>query len=243
MLRAMLRHSLRCAFTPSVLVVVIATAAGCAAPPPPPPHDHREHHAEDHHPGTVHHSFADAERWSREFDAVDRDGWQKPDEVVSLMAITAGQTVVDLGAGTGYFLARLSKAAGPSGKVIGLDIEPNMVDHMAKRASRDGLMNVEARRVALDGSDLPQGVDRFLIVDTWHHIDARGAYAKKLAAALKPGGAVIVVDFTRDAPKGPPATHRLSPESVMAELAAGGFESRLAEESLPHQYVVVAKKR
>lgn len=150
------------------------------------------------------------------------------------MAITAGQTVVDLGAGTGYFLARLSKAAGPSGKVIGLDIEPNMVDHMAKRASRDGLMNVEARRVALDGSDLPQGVDRFLIVDTWHHIDARGAYAKRLAAALKPGGAVIVVDFTRDARKGR-RQNGLSPESSWPSSPGGAPKSRLAEESLPHQ--------
>ena len=80
----------------------------------------------------------------------------------------------------------------------------------------EGLGPVEARVVALDDPGLPAGsIDRVLIVDTWHHIDGRAAYAAKLRGALAPGGAVFVVDFTLEAKHGPPARHRLRPEQVM----------------------------
>jgi predicted methyltransferase len=219
-----------------VPVLLSLLLVGCGSAPATPAQPH------DHHPGTVHHSFADTERWAREFDAPDRDAWQKPDEVVALMGIAPGMHVVDLGAGTGYFVGRLSRAVGPQGKVIALDVEPKMVDYMKQRAARESLANVDARPVDPNGADLPPS-DRVLIVDTWHHLGNRTAYAKKLFSSLRSGGAVIVVDFTEDSPKGPPPAHRLSAAVVERELAAGGFATELARESLPHQYVVIARKR
>lgn len=67
--------------------------------------------------------------WVGVFESPDRFKWQKPDEVVRALDLTPGQTVIDIGAGTGYFTRRFAKAVGPSGAVIGLDVEPGMVDY------------------------------------------------------------------------------------------------------------------
>ena len=159
------------------------------------------------------------------------------------MGIEPGMKVVDLGAGTGYFLSYLSKAAGKKGRVLALDPEPDMVRFMAQRAKREKMANVEPRRIPFDDPKLePASVDRVLIVNTWHHIGERAAYAGKLERALKPGGRVYVVDFTRDSPSGPPVEERLEPQQVMSELGGGGLQAELMEETLPRQYVVVGRK-
>ena len=111
----------------------------------------------------------------------------------------------------------------------------------ADRAQREGTPNVEARLGAPDDPKLAAAsVDRVLIVDTWHHIDDRVAYSKKLAAALKPGGAVFVVDFTLETEKGPPRQHRLAPAQVIEELTQAGMKAAVADTALPDQYIVNA---
>jgi SAM-dependent methyltransferase len=148
-------------------------------------------------------------------------------------------SVADIGAGTGYFVPHLSPAVGGDGRVLALDVEPNMVAHMRDRFAKAGLQNTEARLVAPDDPGLdPGSIDRILIVDTWHHISDRERYSARLREALRPGGAVLVVDFTPESPHGPPAAMRLSADQVSAELAAGGFEVEILEESLPNQYVI-----
>jgi predicted methyltransferase len=207
--------------------------------------EHGGHHAKpgaDHECGVVGHRFEDAERFAQVFDDPQRDAWQKPQEVVRVMQLAPGQAVADIGAGTGYFMPHLSKAVGPKGKVLALDIEPDMVRHMKERAERDTLANVEVRQVAPDDPRLPAaGVDRILIVNTWHHIADRSAYARKLEPALRPGGAIYIVDFTLETERGPPRDHRLAPDAVIADLEAAGLEAELVDESLPDQYIVRAR--
>lgn len=235
----------------------VSCAPEAAVPPAAPspvagaPDDHRHHHHQHgaggphhSHDGPLVHRFENAEQWVKEFDNPERDAWQKPADVITALSITPGMTVADVGAGTGYFLPHLSRAVGPKGKVLGLDIEPGMVAYMAKRATREGLANVEARAAKLDDPVLPAGgVDRVLIVDTWHHIAERPAYAAKLAAGLKPGGAVFVVDFKLDARKGPPPQHRLPPEQVAEELRKGGLAPQILDVKLPEQYIVAGRKQ
>ncbi len=198
---------------------------------------HPHHHAGQGH----HHDFSDVERFAAIFDDPARDEWQRPSEVAALLELAPGVTVVDLGAGTGYFVPHLAPAVGPSGRVLALDTEPAMVEHMRRRVAEAGLANVEPRVVAPDDPGLePGSVDRILIVDTWHHVADREAYAARLREALRPGGYVLVVDFTPESPHGPPPAMRLSADAVVAELERGGFEARAVEEGLPYQYVVRA---
>jgi len=85
-----------------------------------------------------HHRFEHAEQWAKEFDDPCRDSWQEPDRVLAAMQVTPGMTIAVIGAGTGYFEPHLSRAVGPGGKVIALDVEPDMVSHLRDRAARPG---------------------------------------------------------------------------------------------------------
>lgn len=228
-----------------------STPAPAPAPAPDPApaaapekhHAHHSHGAHDHFTGPEGHRFEKADEWAARFDNPERDAWQRPELVVKYMSLSDGMTVADIGAGTGYFLPYLSRAVGSTGRVLGLDIEPDMVRYMSERAAREQLANVEARVVATDDPKLAAGsLDRILIVDTWHHIGARKAYAEKLAAGLKPGGAVYIVDFTMETTRGPPPEHRLPSNDAVVALAAAGLAAEVITEELPDQYIVVGRK-
>jgi len=206
---------------------------------PEPGHD-GHHHQHGHGKAGYHMDFSAVERFARHFDGPERDGWQKPAEVVRFLELGSGQVVADIGAGTGYFLPYLSKTAGAGGRVFALDVEPNMVEYMKQRSKKGGLPNVEPRVVAPDDPALaPASVDHILIVNTWHHIDDRASYAGKLARALRPQGTLLIVDFTLESDQGPPKEHRLSAEQVVKELEGGGFRAEVVRgETLPKQYLV-----
>jgi cyclopropane fatty-acyl-phospholipid synthase-like methyltransferase len=222
-------------------------AAACGSSPP----QHHDHAAPHEHGGPPHehgghpvgHRFEHADDWAKTFDDPSRDAWQKPDAVVAALALSPGMTVADVGAGTGYFEKRLATAVGANGMVFAVDIEPDMVRYLGERAAREGTPNVEPRLGKADDPTLAAAsVDRILVVDTWHHIGDRAAYAKKLAAALKPGGFVLIVDFTLESEKGPPKTHRLASDTIAADLTQGGLRASVIAEDLPDQYIVKGER-
>lgn len=205
---------------------------------------HGDHAGHPPHGGGMQHDFSDVERFAAVFDSPERAAWQRPVEVVRLLEAAPGHTVVDLGTGTGYFLPFLSVAVGDDGHVLALDSEAAMVEHVQRRAEREGLANVEARIVPADAIDLEaRSVDRILVVDTWHHFQDRARYAARLREALRLGGELLVVDFTLESPEGPAVEHRLPPERVAEELRSAGLEVEIvSDEGLPHQYVVRGRR-
>ncbi|MEM9293886.1 MAG: methyltransferase [Acidobacteriota bacterium] len=245
-----------CCFIALLFVAPVQAAATDSAPQAPSQqqqkhhgdeHDGEKHHAHGRSGGGGHaliHDFSDAERWSKIFDAEERDAWQLPEHVVQdVMAVRPGMTVADIGAGTGYFLPALSAAVGEAGRVLGLDPETTLVSFMQQRIAEEKLGNAEAAVIPYDDPGLePGSVDRILIVNTWHHIEGREDYSRQLLKALAPDGAVYIVDFTLDSPKGPSASHRIVPEVVQRELAAGGLVPDTVDEDLPYQYIVVGHR-
>lgn len=223
-------------------LLACAPAAPAAAPAPAAESPAAaERHGAGHQHG-FHKDFSDAESFSSSFDNPARDAWQQPDAVLDLMKIGPGTTVADLGAGTGYFVPRLSQRVGAGGKVLALDVEPKMVEFLSRRVQEQQLSNVEPRLVQPDDPGLEAGsVSRILIVNTWHHIGERPSYAQKLAAALDAQGEVWIVDFTLDAEHGPPPEYRIPVEQVVRELEQGGLRAQIVEpEPLPQQYIVRA---
>jgi predicted methyltransferase len=226
-----------------LLALVTALSLGCnarssqnapaTASAQPPAHEHST--------GSEH-GCPDLHTYAHQLDEPERDEWQRPTEVIELLQCRPGMTVVDLGAGTGYFLQYLSKAVGPEGHVLALDISRSSVDWVSSRIDKEGLRNVRPEIVAPDDPALPaRSIDRILVANTWHHISERVAYAKKLLAALRPGGLLLIVDFTIDSPEGPPPHMRLTRDTVARELAGAGFAVEVVEESLPYQYVVAGR--
>jgi ubiquinone/menaquinone biosynthesis C-methylase UbiE len=189
----------------------------------------------------MHHGFADANEWAKVFDDPGRDAWQRPDEVLRALELGPAMVVADVGAGTGYFAVRLARAV-PQGEVIATDVEPDMVRYLGERARREQLGNLRAVRATQAASGLTaRSVDRILVVDVWHHLADRVGYARDLGAALRPGGRLLVVDFTLTARRGPPVQHRLPPEAIVADLAAAGLTAKVSAVALPDQYIVEAR--
>lgn len=221
------------------IAFVFACGSSSSSPPPTAPAAPGHGHAAHVHHGHGNHRFEKADDWAPMFDDPKRDEWQKPDAVVAALALTPGMAVADVGAGTGYFEARLAAAVGPSGNVFAVDIEPDMVRYLAERALRENTPQVHAQLGAADDPKLPTAsLDRILVVDTWHHVADRGAYARKLVAALKPGGALFIVDFNLDTERGPPKELRLPQDSVRAELEQVGLRVSVVAAGLPDQYVL-----
>ena len=189
-------------------------------------------------PHTHQHSFGDAEKWAHVFDDPKRDGWQKPHEVIQALALKPDAVVADIGAGTGYFAARLANML-PRGRVYAVDIEPAMVKYLAQRAKREHLPNLRAVRSAAADARLPAKVDLILLVDVYHHIEGRERYFGKLRASLKPGGRLAVIDFRLDSPEGPPKDARIAPATVIAELAQAGYSLVDEHAFLPRQYFLI----
>ena len=189
-------------------------------------------------PHTHQHSFSDAEKWSHVFDDPERDAWQKPHEVIRALALKPEARVADLGAGTGYFSARLANML-PKGRVYAVDIEPDMVRYLEARAKREGLRSLTAVAGAPDDPRLPERVDLILLVDVYHHIEDRERYFRRLSTSLHPGGRIAVIDFKLDSPQGPPPSARIPPETVKAEMKAAGHTVAAEHPFLPYQYFLI----
>jgi cyclopropane fatty-acyl-phospholipid synthase-like methyltransferase len=176
--------------------------------------------------------------WAKEFDDPARDAWQKPDQVLDALHLERTARAADLGAGTGYFSARIATRV-PDGKLFAVDIQPDMVRYLRERAQREHLSVLVPVLATAESSNLPEPVDLVLVVDTYHHIDHRIAYFAKLRELLRPNGRLAIVDFRSDSPNGPPPEHRISPDKVIAELAAAGYSLAATHEFLPRQYFLV----
>jgi FkbM family methyltransferase len=189
-------------------------------------------------PHTHQHSFSGAENWAKVFDDPERDSWQKPHEVIMALKLAADAKVADIGAGTGYFAARLAHMA-PGGRVYAVDLEPDMVKHLGERAKREGLKNLVPVQAKLNSAALPEKVDRIVLVDTYHHIGDRASYFKRLRGSLKPDGQVAIIDFTAESPIGPPKSDRISPQKVAEEMKAAGYTQVAQHGFLPYQFFLV----
>lgn len=209
------------------LVTVFAAGCalcGCA---------HGQSHAE-HGP-----TFGNADAWVTHFENPHRDTWQKPDEVVVALGIEPAMRIADIGAATGYFAVRLARQA-REGRVWAIDIEPEMVRYVNRRARRQGIDNLVGILATPTDPMLPESVDLVLLVDTYHHIHDRVPYFTRVREQLRPGGRIAIVDFRPgDGLMGPPPAMRLPLEQVQAELAEAGFVLLQSLDFLPYQYLLV----
>jgi len=169
-----------------------------------------------------------------------RDEYQKPHEVMQALEIKDGEVVADIGAGSGYFTVRLAHHAGAAGRVYAVDVSPDMIRHLHRRVRDMKLLNVSPILAPPDDPLLPQPVDRFLIVDVWHHIEDQAGYLALMKQHLKPGGQVVMIDFhKRDLPVGPPVSMKIAREDLVKQMEEAGFRLVREHTFLPYQYFLV----
>ena len=178
---------------------------------------------------------------------LNRAAWQKPEVLLDRLGDLSEKTVVEVGAGTGFFTRRLARRAA---RVIALDIDPEMLlllDSLnAAQLDAAAYARIDPRLVP--ASDPALGVeeaDAALVVNTFMYIQEGPTYLRRLAAGLRPGSPVLVVDFKQEpTPVGPPVGARRPLAEVEAAMRAAGLQAVTSdEETLDFQYVVVGVVR
>ncbi|MGQ9918975.1 MAG: class I SAM-dependent methyltransferase [Bryobacteraceae bacterium] len=167
-----------------------------------------------------------------------RAEWQKPAEVLSALAVHPGETVADIGAGTGFFTRLFAARAA---RVYAVDIHAGLL----ARIESLRLPNVVTIHAAEDDPRLPAAaIDTIFFCNVLHHIDDRPVYYAKLRAALRPGGRIVIIDFhKRPLPVGPPPSMKLAEEEVEQEFAGAGFRLDKRHGVLPYQYFLEFRVR
>lgn len=167
-----------------------------------------------------------------------RDYWQKPEDVIRVLAIAPGDKVADIGAGGGYFVPYLADAVGDTGKVYAVDVETDVIDALRTRFTEDPRVVAVLGRyedpLLDDGS-----IDLVLIVNTYHHIGNRDAYFARLQIDLAENGRVAIIEpdgalqglyslFSHD-------EHVSFADSVIDEMRDAGYRHVETHNMLPVQ--------
>ncbi|HEY5543363.1 MAG TPA: class I SAM-dependent methyltransferase [Candidatus Binatia bacterium] len=155
---------------------------------------------------------------------INRDEWQQPQKVIAALKIQPGASVADLGSGGGYFTFRLAEAVGPSGKVYAVDIDRDMVDLIAERATKEERSNVEVILARPEDPSLPKaGVDLIFTSNTYHHIEDRVAYFANLRKYLRRNGRVAIIEFDRRGWLEGLLRHYTPSEFIKREMEQAGY--------------------
>lgn len=166
---------------------------------------------------------------------------EQPDRALDLIDIKPGSIVADVGAGSGYFTARLARRVGPTGRVYANDIQQGMLDLIEDRMAREKLDNIVPVLGTVDDPKLPAGViDLVLMVDVYHEFSAPEAMLRGVAAALKPGGRLVLLEYRAEDPKvNILADHKMTKAQVRREVEAAGFRLEQIDDRLPVQHLFI----
>jgi ubiquinone/menaquinone biosynthesis C-methylase UbiE len=166
---------------------------------------------------------------------------EDPDRMLSALDIKKGSVVADIGAGVGYHVWRLAEIVGPTGKVIGEDIQDPMIRLLKKNIDDRKLKNVEIVLGTPTDPKLPaKALDLVLMVDVYHEFSEPAMMMKHIQNALKPDGRVVLVEFRKEDPRVPiQPLHKMSVEEVRSELEPLGFKFQRAIEFLPWQHILI----
>ena len=124
--------------------------------------------------------------------------------------------------------------------VVGVDVNPDMLRHLNGKIRDLGVLNVSTILAPPDDPLLPQPVDRFLIVDVWHHVEDQAGYLALMKKQLKPGGQVVMIDFhKKELPVGPPVNMKISREDMLKQMEGAGYKLLKEHTFLPYQYFLV----
>ena len=190
----------------------------------------------------------DVDDFVQRFEVESREVFEQRQKILDACKIKPGESVADVGAGTGLFTRLFSQAVGPKGRVIAVDISEEFLDHIKKVSRELDQRNVDALLCTQESTQLPpDSVDLVFICDTYHHFEHPPQTMESVFRALKPNGRLIVVDYRRIPGESSEWTlnHvRAGQETFEQEITDAGFEKvgELAE-GLKDNYLVEFRKK
>ena len=235
------------------LLALICTCIAVAPCPAPEPEAPGYETKADHDPNGIGKFYMDREiaRVMSHFGA----GWldrperikeEEPKKLYGALKIQPGNKVADIGAGSGFHTFRMSEEVGEKGTVYAVDIQPEMLAIIKKKAKAKGVENVELVKGEIKDPKLPAGkVDLILMVDVYHEFEFPFEMTRNLVEALAPGGRLVFVEFRLEDRTVPiKLVHKMTERQVIKEMSIHPeMKHQRTVRSLPWQHVVIFEKK
>lgn len=172
-----------------------------------------------------------------------REREEQPQKVLDVLALHPTDVVADIGAGTGYFSFRMAQKL-PRGKVLAVDIQPEMLDMIEFLKKDTEITNVEPILGNITNPNLPENsINLALMVDAYHEFSYPYEVMQGITKALKPGGRVVLVEYRKENPFIPiKGLHKMTQKQVRKEMALVGLQWQNTDESLPNQHIITFAK-
>jgi precorrin-6B methylase 2 len=174
-----------------------------------------------------------------------REREERTDLLLEALALQPGMVVADIGAGTGYLSRRMAPLVMPGGKIIALDLQPEMVNFLQTGVKRSGLSQIEVRLSSVDDIKLPKNsIDMAIMVDVYHELAYPYEVMSSIMQALKPRGRIVFVEYKAEDARVPiKPLHKMSEAQIKREAGIFSLEWERTVSTLPWQHVVVFRKR
>jgi SAM-dependent methyltransferase len=172
-----------------------------------------------------------------------REITEQPQQVIDALNLKPTDIVADIGAGTGYFSFRIASLV-PQGKVLAVDIQPEMINILNFLKAENKISNVEPVLANIDNPNLPsESIDLALMVDAYHEFEYPREVMEGIVLALKPGGRVVLVEYRGENPLIPiKSIHKMKQSQVRKEMKAVGLQWRETKKFLPQQHLMIFEK-
>ena len=173
----------------------------------------------------------------------ERESEEAPSMAMSLLDLRDTDVLADIGAGSGYYSHQLAKQR-PQGKVIAVDIQPEMINFLENRITQLAVKNVETHLGTIEDTGLPHNsIDAALIVDAYHEFSHPYEMMLSLYRALKPGGRIFLLEYRAEDPEVQiKPLHKMTEAQARKELEYVGFEWVKTHSRLPWQHLLVFRK-
>ncbi len=177
-------------------------------------------------------------------DRPEREKEEQPARLIDILKLKPGEAVADVGAGSGYLTFRLADRVGPTGKVLAVDIQPEMLALIRKKMKDKGVTNVEPVLGTETDPKLPAAaVDTIIMVDVYHEFSRPYEMTEAMVKALKPGGRLVFVEYRLEDETVPiKLVHKMSERQVVKEMTPFPLKHVATHEGLPWQHVIVFEK-
>ena len=172
---------------------------------------------------------------------------EKPHVLMANLEIQPTDVIADIGAGTGYLTVRLAPKV-PQGKVLAVDVQPEMLDLLSDRLSTedgdDGFKNVELILASESDPHLPpDSVDMAIMLDVYHELEYPYEVMQQVARSLRPGGKMVLVEYRGENPLVPiKRLHKMTEKQARKEMKAVGLSWVETNEELPRQHLMIFEK-
>ena len=168
---------------------------------------------------------------------------ERPDMAVDALMLKKGDVVADIGAGLGYISFQLARYV-EDGKVIAVDVQPEMLALLEEERDKYGVENVETVLGTEKDTHLPdESIDMAVMFDAYHELAYPREIMEGLVKALKPGGQVVLAEYRAENPlvliK---KHHKMSQKQVKRELEGVGLSWVRTDDRLPQQHLMFFEK-